>query len=706
MYTFTEGSENFSKPPFWLNWELLSIKKDNFSNSELFNILNDAYIGMCISNLDGEFEYVNIALLDMLGYTEAEIYQASIVITHKDDIILNEKIRSSLLTNPSKPIMMDKRYVHKDGHTIYGFACVRALQKDNGKPARLVSQIIDIGYRKEVEESADLFRTMMNASRDAMFIIHPDTGKILDVNAEASKSLEYTYEEVTSLEIKNISHSMNDESMQATLKEIKENKHLLLLGENVTKTGRVFPVELRIDYLDKGESGYILAVVRDITERKKSEALIWQQANYDMLTGLSNRNMLHDRLEQAVKKAQREKVKIAVLSLDLDKFKEVNDSFGHDIGDQLLKQVGERILACIREIDTVSRLGGDEFCVVIENVDKAVDVNRIASSILESIRKAFFLGDHKVFISTSIGIAFYPDDACDVDGLLKSSDQAMYFAKNRGRNCFQFYTDKMQEQALYKMHLSRDLHQSIEKGQLFIEYQPIVNLQNGLVYKAEALLRWNHPEHGLVDTNEFIALAEENGAMTAIGEWVFSEVLGALKILRSEFSCEFQVSINASPLQLRDSQNYIDQWHHKLIDAGLSADAILIEITESLMVDVDQVVIDKLLLFRDYGIPVALDDFGTGYFSLVSLQKLDIDYLKIDKSFTNDLLPGSSGEVLCKTMMLMAHGLGLKVVAEGVETQEQYNFLKSVNCDYAQGYFFSKPLLVNNLKKNTLIDFN
>lgn len=683
-----------------MNWELLGIKKDNFSNSELFNILNDAYVGMCISNLDGEFEYVNIALMDMLGYTEAEIFQANIIVTHKDDIILNEKIRSTLLANPNKPIMMDKRYVHKDGHTIYGFACVRALPNDNGKSTRLVSQIIDISYRKEVENSADLFRTMMNASRDAMLIVHPDTGKILDVNAEASRNLEYTYEEITSLEIKDIAHPINnDEGMQARLEEIKENKHLLLLGEHITKTGRVFPVEVRVDYLGKGESGYILAVVRDITERKKAEALIWQQANYDMLTGLPNRNMLHDRLDHAIKKAQREKVKIAVLSLDLDKFKEVNDSFGHDAGDQLLKQVGQRILSCIREIDTVSRLGGDEFCVVIENVDKAVVVNRIASLILESISKAFFLDNNKVFISASIGIAFYPDDTHDVDGLLKSSDQAMYFAKNNGRNCFQYFTDKMQKQALYKMHLSRDLHQAIENNQLFVAYQPIINLQNGLIYKAEALLRWNHPVYGLIDTKEFIALAEENGAITTIGEWVFSEVLKAITILRSEYSSGFQVSINASPLQLRDSQNHIDQWHHKLSDAGLNADAVLIEITESLMVDVDQIVIDKLLLFRDYGMPVALDDFGTGYFSLVSLQKLDIDYLKIDKSFINDLLPGSSGEVLCKTMMLMAHSLGLKVIAEGVETQEQYSFLKSIKCDYAQGYFFSKPLLVDDLKK-------
>ncbi len=682
-----------------MSWELVAIKRDNFSNAELFNILNNAYVGMCISSLTGKFEYVNTAMKNMLGYTESEIYHPDIIVTHPEDLILNRQIRTALINNPDKPIMMDKRYLHKDGRTIYGFVSVRLLRSDSGAPDRFVSQIIDIGYRKEVEKSAELFRTMMNASRDAMFIIHPDTGQLLDVNVEASKSLGYTYEEVTRLEIKDIVHSMQGRSgMKAKLQEIKDKKHLLFISEHITKTGHIFPVEVRVNYLDRGESGYILAVVRDITERKKSEALMWQQANYDTLTGLPNRNMLHDRLEQALKKAQREKLKIAVLSLDLDKFKEVNDSFGHDVGDQLLKQVGERILACIREIDTVSRLGGDEFCIVIENVNQAVNINRIANSILQSISRPFLLSDHNIFVSTSIGIAFYPDDTIDIDDLLKNSDQAMYFAKNKGRNCFQYYTDEMQEQALYKMHLSRDLHSAIDQNQLFIEYQPIIDLNDGLIYKAEALLRWDHPQHGLVDSNEFIALAEENGAITSIGEWVFAQVLEALKTLSSACDSDFQISINASPLQFRESENYIDQWHEKLTNAGLNTDAILIEIVESLVVDVDQVVLDKLLLFRDHGIPVALDDFGTGYFSLSSLQKLDIDYLKIDKSFVKDLQPGSSEEILCRAMILMAHTLGLKVIAEGVENQYQYDFLKSINCDYAQGYFFSKPLVIGQFK--------
>jgi len=677
----------------------VDIKRDNFSNTELFNIVNDAYVGMCISSLAGKFEYVNTAMMNMLGYRENEIYRPDIIVTHPEDLILGQQIRSALISNPDKPIMMDKRYLHKDGHTVYGFVSVRLLKNDSGASDRLVSQVIDIGYRKEVEKSADLFRTMMNASRDAMFIIHPETGKVLDVNVEASKSLGYTYEEVTGLEIKDIDHSMKGHSgMRARLNEIKEKKHMLLVGEHISNTGHIFPVEVRLDYLDRGESGYILAVVRDITERKKSEALMWQQANYDTLTGLPNRNMLHDRLEQALKKAQREKLKIAVLSLDLDKFKEVNDSFGHDIGDQLLVQVGERILSCIREIDTVSRLGGDEFCIVIENVDKAVNINRIANSILQAISRPFLLSDHNVFVSTSIGIAFYPDDTMDIDDLLKNSDQAMYFAKNKGRNGFQYYTDEMQEQALYKMHLSRDLHSAIEQNQLFIEYQPIVNLHDGFIYKAEALLRWDRPQHGLVDSSEFIALAEENGAITPIGEWVFSQVLDALKILSLASDSDFQISINASPLQFRESENYIDQWHQKLTNAGLNTNTILIEIVESLVVDVDQAVIDKLLLFRDHGIPVALDDFGTGYFSLSSLQKLDIDYLKIDKSFVKDLKPGSSEGVLCRAMVLMAHSLGLKVIAEGVESKYQCDFLKSINCDYAQGYFFSKPLIINQFK--------
>ncbi len=678
-------------------------KKHQFSNSELFNILNVAHVGMIISRIDGSFEYVNPALMNMLGYTEEEIYQPDLIISHEDDSHMSQQIRQKLLENPDSPVTMEKRYRHKNGSTILGFISMVAVKDVKGNVERFVAQIIDIEYRKKMEKSADLFRSMVNASRDAMLIIDPNNGKILDVNIQGCESLGHTYEKMLSLKVTDIESTMPDDvSWQEHVEQMRKQKHMLLLGEHRHKDGYTFPVEVSVSHLMQDDFEYLLAIIRDITERKKSEALIWEQANYDMLTRLPNRNMLHDRLEQAIKKAQRNKSKIAVLSLDLDKFKEVNDTLGHDVGDKLLKEAGRRLNGCVREADTVCRLGGDEFCITIEQVEDVVHIDRIANSILDSLSEPFVLDVNKAFISTSIGIAFFPDDAIDVDGLLKKSDQAMYFAKNNGRNCFQYFTEKMQEKALDRMRLSRDLHDALSQDQFYLEYQPIVSFSDGRIRKAEALLRWEHPERGPINSAEFVAIAEENGTINRIGEWVFSTVLRTVRHWRVQYDESFQISINASPLQFREGQNQIETWHDRLKAVGLSGGAVLIEITEGLIMDTDQAVVNKLLMLRDVGIQVALDDFGTGYSSLAYLQKLDIDYLKIDRSFVEHLRPGSNEEALCEAIIVMAHRLKLQVVAEGIETQEQYDFLKSAGCDFGQGFFFSKSLSIDSFEKKLI----
>ncbi|MGH1485743.1 MAG: putative bifunctional diguanylate cyclase/phosphodiesterase [Cellvibrionaceae bacterium] len=670
-----------------------------FSHAELVGILDASPVGMIVSSIDGHFEYANSALIEMLGYQEEEIYQADLIITHDDDIEVSQQIREQLLRNPDHPVVMEKRYVHKRGKTILGLMSMIALTNSEGDVERFVAQIIDIEYRKKMEKSADLFRSMINASRDAMFIIDPPTGKILDANIQGCKSLGYTYDEMIELEITQIEKEISSSiDWQEHVEEIRQKKHMLLNGDHFHKSGKIFPVEMSLSYLVQDEFEYLLAIVRDVTERKKTEAVIWEQANYDMLTGLPNRNMLHDRLEHGIKKAHRSSTKIAVLCLDLDKFKEVNDTLGHHVGDKLLKEAGRRLNGCVREIDTVARLGGDEFCILIEQVDEVANVDRIASSILDALAEPFMLGVNKAFISTSIGITFYPDDSEDVDGLLKNSDQAMYFAKNRGRNCFQYFTESMQKEALDRMQLSRDLYAALQKDQFYIEYQPIVSLTDGKIHKAEALLRWVHPERGLISSAEFIPIAEENGTINRIGEWVFSNVIKTVRHWRAVYDETFQISINASPLQFREGYQQIESWHEKMTAVGLSGDAILIEITEGLIMDHSPNVTNKLLMLRDAGIQVALDDFGTGYSSLAYLQKLDIDYLKIDKSFVDNLKPGSNEEALCQAIIVMAHRLKLRVVAEGIETEEQYAILQSSQCDFGQGYLFSKSLSVTDFE--------
>jgi diguanylate cyclase (GGDEF)-like protein/PAS domain S-box-containing protein len=674
-------------------------KKLRFLNVELFDILAAAPVGMIVSSIDGSFEYVNPAMMAMLGYSEDEIYESDLIITHDDDLDVSKQIRVQLLNNPDHPVVMEKRYKHKNGKVVLGLMSMIALTNADGDVERFVAQIIDIEYRKKMEKSADLFRSMINASRDAMFIVDPTTGKILDANIQGCDSLGYNYEEILELHVTDIRDGLTNDDWDEHVDKVREKKYMIFNAEYRHKKGDLFPVEVSTSYLIQDDFEYFLSIVRDITERKKSEAVIWQQANYDMLTGLPNRNMLHDRLEQGLKKAYRASTKIAVLCLDLDKFKEVNDTLGHHVGDNLLKEAGRRLNGCVREIDTVARLGGDEFCVVIEQVEEIAHIDRIATSILEALAEPFMLGVNKAFISTSIGITFYPDDSKDVDGLLKNSDQAMYFAKNKGRNCFQYFTESMQKEALDRMELSRDLYVALQKEQFYIEYQPIVSLEDGKVHKAEALLRWNHPERGLINSAEFIAIAEENGTISRIGEWVFSNVIKTVRHWRAKYDEHFQISINASPLQFREGYQQIDTWHERLTSVGLSGSAILIEITEGLIMDTSPSVTDKLLMLRDAGIQVALDDFGTGYSSLAYLQKLDIDYLKIDKSFVDNLKPGSNEEALCQAIIVMAHRLNLKVVAEGIETQEQYNILKASDCDLGQGYMFAKPLSVHAFEK-------
>ncbi len=438
-----------------------------------------------------------------------------------------------------------------------------------------------------------------------------------------------------------------------------------------------------------------LWMFRDITARKQTEELIWKQANFDTLTGLANRQMLHDRLEQEIKKAHRVGRRVAVLYLDLDQFKDVNDTLGHDIGDRLLIESTKRLYHCVREADTVARQGGDEFIIVMGDLPDMSGVDRVADEILKQLSFPFQLGTETAYVSASIGITFYPDDAARADDLLRNADQAMYAAKARGRNCYQYFTSSMQEHAVHRMQLVRDMRAAIapsDNVQFELFYQPIIDLSNGVIKKAEALIRWRHPERGLISPNEFIQLAEETRMILDIGDWIFREVTRQCAVWRNRFDENFQVSINTSPVQYRSEDFRVRQWIDHMHTIGLPGEAIVVEITEGLLMETTGKVTGELLEFRDAGVQVSLDDFGTGYSSLAYLKKFDIDYLKIDQSFIRELEHGSDDMALCEAIIVMAHKLGIKVVAEGVETAEQRRLLVAANCDYAQGYHFAHPL--------------
>lgn len=440
-----------------------------------------------------------------------------------------------------------------------------------------------------------------------------------------------------------------------------------------------------------GETLLILAL-EDVTERKNTEAVIWNQANFDRLTGLPNRHMFLDRLEQSLYKAQRTNTRLGLMFLDLDRFKEVNDTLGHEMGDLLLAQAAERLKKCVRESDTVARMGGDEFAILLDNLAEASDATMIAQHILQKISMPFQLGDDSVFVSCSIGITFYPEDASESAALLKHADQAMYAAKSEGRNCFHHFTPAMQHAAQERMRLINDLRGALAADQFHVHYQPIVDSATGIIRKAEALIRWAHPIRGLISPAHFIPVAEETRMIVEIGDWIFREAARQVAKWRKEFHPDFQISVNVSPVQFRSENVSHEAWIEYLRSLDLPGQSIAVEITEGLLLDAGTLITDRLLAFRDAGIMVSLDDFGTGYSSLSYIRKFDIDYIKIDRSFVRNLASSSDDLALCDSIIVMAHKLGLRVIAEGVETDVQSTLLVESGCDYLQGFLYGKAL--------------
>ncbi|MGZ5015695.1 MAG: PAS domain S-box protein [Methylobacter sp.] len=468
----------------------------------------------------------------------------------------------------------------------------------------------------------------------------------------------------------------------------------------VTSSGRVLGV-VAVYLSQAGEPGdQDLILLRHASqlsaiaiERKRIEELMHLEASYDSLSGLPNRRLFCDRLREEIAKAERGGYSLAMLFIDLDRFKEVNDTLGHEAGDSLLVEAAQRIRACVRESDTVARLAGDEFVVILAEVGEIAPQNRVAQSIVESMARPFRIGEHIAYVSASIGIAGYPQDADNVETLMGCADQAMYAAKQAGRNSFSFFTRRMQEQAQQRLHLTGDLRDALGKGQLEVYYQPIIDVASSLPVKAEALLRWRHPQHGMVSPEQFIPIAEETGLIQEIGTWVFREAADTVKrwnALTEEEGMR-QISVNMSPRQfVRGNPDVLCIEYLQAI--GLNPKAVVIEITEGLLLDDQADVLNKLRHFHEAGMELALDDFGTGYSAMAYLKKFNIDYIKIDRSFVRDLETDPSDRAIAEAIVAMAHRLGLKVIAEGVETEGQRALLMAVGCEYVQGYLYAKPM--------------
>jgi diguanylate cyclase (GGDEF)-like protein/PAS domain S-box-containing protein len=557
-----------------------------------------------------------------------------------------------------------------------------------------------LNQRKQAEqalaESKERFYTIIETALDAV-VQMDDEGIITGWNAQAEKMLGWPRAEA-------IGRAMDEtiippryrEAHQKGLQRFLTNGEGAILNSQVEllalhRDGHEFPVELSVVPIRMADKYEFSAFIHDIINRKKYESLIWKQANFDDLTGLPNRHMFYDRLAQEIRKAERNGLAVALLYIDLDRFKEVNDTLGHSMGDILLVDAAHRISACVRETDTVARLGGDEFIIVLTELNEVGRIDTLTQNILHQLAEPFRLGNEVAYVSASIGITLYPHDANETEALIKNADQAMYAAKDAGRNRFSYFTQAMQQTAQTKAKLSNDLRGAMAARQFEVYYQPIVELATNRVRKAEALIRWKHPEYQLIGPAEFIPLAEESGLIVEIGDWVFREAARQVKRCRTLFDPEFQISVNMSPIQFRTASSPCQAWPDYMQELGVPGQSMVIEITEGLLLEAEQGVMDKLHRFHQAGIPISLDDFGTGYSSLSYLQKFDIDYLKIDQSFTRKLAPGSSNMALSEAIIMMAHRLGISVIAEGVETAAQRDLLAGAGCDYAQGYLFSRP---------------
>lgn len=479
------------------------------------------------------------------------------------------------------------------------------------------------------------------------------------------------------------------------------------------KNGSIFPVMLSATSFAHGDENLMVVVAQDISERKAFEDQLTRMAYYDGLTGLPNRRLFHDRLGQALAQAERHQKLVAILFLDLDRFKNINDTLGHQIGDLLLQSVAERLVKEVRQCDTVARLGGDEFTIILTDIGDVADAEAIAQKIIASFSVPFMLDGHELFSSTSIGITLYPIDNHDIETLIKNADTAMYSAKKKGRNTYQFYTANMSAGSSERLAMEHALRKAVThehlvlhyQPQVMLHYQPLVERLRGEIVGMEALVRWQHPELGLIQPDSFIPLAEESGLIVPIGEWVVRAACEQNKLWQASGLPPMSIAVNLSPRQLQQT-DIVRQIGQALQKTGMDPAYLELEITESMIVHNTQAIIATLREFKAMGIMISIDDFGTGHSSLSNLQQLPVDTVKIDRSFIQNLTTDTSSAAIANAVIDMARSMGLRVVAEGVETEEQMRYLHARQCDILQGFYFSRPVPAAEIESLIMTNIN
>lgn len=533
-------------------------------------------------------------------------------------------------------------------------------------------------------------------------------GKIITFNPAAERMFGYVQAEILGENLAVLLPELTDIRNLKNVTQARQHNQIDAMDESgfelnaKRQDGSEFPAGVRVSAMQLGEQFNYICSLRDLTTQKADEQKILHLATHDALTGLPNRNLLLDRLEQAILQAQRHGMQLAVMFIDLDNFKNINDSLGHDVGDLLLKAVAKRLSECVRDDDTVARQGGDEFIVVLTNIYDANDAVFVANKILQGMKKPYYIKDRELHTNASIGIAIYPNDGNQAEMLLKNSDTAMYHAKDGGRNTYQFFTEQMNMKAAERLTLENHLRRALERDEMQLYYQPIISLATNTVIAVEALLRWNNPALGLILPDRFIPIAEDSGLIGQIGEWVLLNACRQFVAWQSQGAQLQRVTVNLSPRQFKQ-MDMVENFIKILAVAGIGPNHLGLEVTESLIMENPETAIAVLNRLRGQGIELYLDDFGTGYSSLSYLKRFPIDKIKIDKSFVSDIAVDPNDEALVGAMIAMAHSLGVRVVAEGVESEAQLSFIRQHQCDECQGYFYSKPIPAHEMTQLLLL---
>ncbi|MGA9804023.1 MAG: PAS domain S-box protein [Terriglobales bacterium] len=670
--------------------------------------LEAAANGIVITDRQGTIVWANHSFTRMTGYSNQEIVGKNPRLLKSEE--QPDSCYAKLWSTISSGKVWQGEIVNrrKDGTTYTEEMTITPVTQETGSETDTYFIAIkrDITERKKAEEELQRLASIVEFSEDAIIGKNID-GVITSWNRGAEKIYGYTRDEVVGRDLSFLLPPERQAEIQAIMERVLSGQSIECLEtQRLTRTGSAIDVSLSVSPI-KDASGHIAGastIARDITQRKVAEKQVQFLAYYDALTGLPNRTLLQDRLAKALASARRQKNKVALLFLDLDRFKTINDSLGHSVGDLVLQQVAERLKKWGREQDTVARVGGDEFLIVLTAVKEPADAAVAAERLMDTMTAEFIAQGRSLSISCSIGIGIFPEHGTDGETLIKNADAAMYCAKENGRNNFQFFTKEMNAQAVERLMMESGLRLALAKKELFLMYQPQIEIATGRITGLEALLRWQHPELGLVPPDKFIRIAENSGMIMPIGEWVLRTACSQARKWQDEGFLAVPVAVNVSAVQFRQA-GFCELIGRVLYETGLAPQYLELELTESLLLSNADTMFSVLQDLRAMGLKLAIDDFGTGYSSLSYLRQFPVGKLKIDRSFIRDVVVNPDDAAIATAIIGMAKSLNLKVIAEGVEEEAQMSFLRARQCDEIQGYYFSKPLAVDKVAEKLRGDY-